>query len=97
MSDSKKPRIGSPGIAVAFSALGWIVLTGGTFVWFVSMSERDAGVATIGVSMALSSIFLFGFGAVITRLHQIEFHLRPENREELEPAEVGVNGKRNNL
>ena len=86
MSKVKKSGTRSPAVAIAFSALGWIVLTGGAFVWFVSMSARDGTVAAIGVSIALSSIFLFGFGAVITRLHQIEFHMRPENRKESEPA-----------
>lgn len=69
----------TPGISVLFSVLGWAFLVVGVLVAVLSFGD-SAEAAAVGFSLALSSVFLFAIGAVITRLHKIEYHLRPENR-----------------
>jgi hypothetical protein len=77
----QQPAPGSPGIAIMFLVLGFLFAVGGTVAFIMSTIDNDSTSASIGIGVAISSLFMFAASAIITRLHKIEHYLRPRDSD----------------
>jgi hypothetical protein len=66
----------SPGIATVLKVLGVITILGGLTIAIAGGFPDAPGVGFAGIGVALSSVFFFGFAAIIERLHRIEYNTR---------------------
>jgi hypothetical protein len=72
----------TPGIALALNALGILCILAGGFLVIAAGASEHAGseAVPIGISTAVAGVLVLGFAFAVTKLHQIELHLRDRSQ-----------------
>jgi hypothetical protein len=66
----------SPGIARVLKIRGGLTVLAGVAIAIIGGFPNDPSIGSAGIGVALSSVFFFGFAAIIERLHRIEYNTR---------------------